>query len=100
MSGEAGAFSLGQIVVDAAAVDVDHEHGVAILRGEGLGLINEQAAVGVAAADGELVSAATFGFVPGWADPVEMVGRGREQAIGVNAPGAGGAPLDVAAENH
>ena len=44
--------------------------------------------------------AAPPGFVPGRPDPVEVIGRGWEQAVGVGAVWAGGAALDVAAEYH
>src|SRR5689334_12570862 len=54
----------------------------------------------MSSADFKLLRRAAFGFIPRGSDPMQMIRRRREQAVGVRAVWAGGSPLDMAAENH
>src|SRR5688572_7361397 len=98
--GVARALSLRQIAVDARAVDVDHENGVAIGVGELITLVNQQAAVSMSAADGSLLRRIAAGLVPRFAHPVQMIGRGRKHPIRMHAPGALRSPLDMPSMDH
>ncbi len=98
LADEAAAFALGNVHVDARAVDVVHEELAAIFRREAVALVNEQARVRVAAA--EVVAGEAILVGPLATAKVRVVGNGLDVVVDVRVQRLVGLALFLATKTR